>query len=59
MEPTAYGAEVGWSMGAGGAFYGYSWVDFYIERHKSKDPNKPSYYTINMSFGSTADYMDY
>ena len=46
-------------MEAGGAFYGYSWVDFYIERHKSKDPNKPSYYTINMSFGSTADYMDY
>lgn len=59
LEPTAYGAEVGWSMEAGGVFYGYSWVDFYHDLHESKDPDIPSYYTIRMPFGPTADYMDY
>lgn len=59
IEPTAYGSEVGWSMEAGGIFYGYSWVDFYHEYHESNDPDTPSYYTIRMPFGPTADFMDY
>lgn len=59
LEPTAYGATVGWSMEAGGAFYGYTWVDFYHEYHESEDPDAPSYYTIHMPFGPTADFMSY
>lgn len=59
LEPTAYGAEVGWSMEAGGAFYGYTWVDFYIDRHEPDTINEPAFYTIRMPFGPTADYLDY
>lgn len=59
LEPTAYGAEVGWSMEAGGAWYGYDWVDFRHDFHESTDPNEPSYYTISMPFGPTADFMSY
>ena len=59
LDPTAFGAEVGWSMGAGAAFYGYDWVDFVHEIHESTDPDMPTYITIRMPFGPTADFMDY
>lgn len=59
LEPTAFGAEVGWSMDAGSQWYGYEWVDFYHEYHESDDPDVPSYYTIEMPFGPTADYLAY
>lgn len=59
LDPTEYGATVGWSMEAGGVFYGYSWVDFYHKYHPSDDPDTPAYYTIEMPFSPTADFMDY
>lgn len=59
LEPTAYGAEVGWSLEAGCQWYGYSWVDFNHEYHESDDPDVPSYYTIEMPYGPTADYLAY
>lgn len=59
LGPTAYGAEVGWSMEAGGMFYGYTWIDFYHKYHEAKGPDKPAYYTIEMPFGPTADFMSY
>lgn len=59
LEPTAFGAEVGWSMEAGEQWYGYTWVDFYHEYHESENPDEPSYYTIEMPFGPTADFLAY
>lgn len=59
LEPTAFGAEVGWSLEAGGQWYGYSWIDFYHEYHESDDPDIPSYYAIEMPFGPTADFLAY
>lgn len=59
LEPTAFGAENGWSMEAGEQWYGYSWVDFYHEYHESNDPDVPSYYTIEMPFGPTPDFLAY
>lgn len=59
LGPTAYGAEVGWSMEAGEIFYGYTWIDFYHKYHEAKGPDKPAYYTIEMPFGPTADFMSY
>lgn len=59
LEPTAFGATVGWSLEAGVEFYGYSWVDFYHECHESDDPDVKTYYTIHMPFGPTADYLDF
>lgn len=59
IGPTAYGAEVGWSIGASDAFYGYSWIDYYIKEHHSDDPDNPTYYTIVLPFSPTADFMDY
>ena len=53
------GDVVGWSLDAGLETYGYSWVDFYHEYYDSGDPEIPSYYTISMPFGPTADYLDY
>lgn len=59
LEATPFGMSVGWSIEAGIEHYGYSWVDFYHELHESDDPDIPSYYTICMPFGPTADYMDF
>lgn len=59
LGPTAHGAEIGWSIGAGEVYYGYTWIDFYHKLHQSDDPNTPDYYTIEMPFAPTADYMDY
>lgn len=59
LEPTAFGAENGWSMEAGEQWYGYTWVDFYHEYHENDDPDTPSYYTIEMPFGPTPDFLAY
>ena len=59
LGPTAYGAEVGWSTGAGEVYYGYAWIDFYFKHHEAKGPDQPEYYTIEMPFPPTPDYMDY
>lgn len=59
LGPTAYGAEVGWSIEAGEVFYGYTWIDFYHKYHKAEGPDKPEYYTIEMPFGPTADFLSY
>lgn len=59
LGPTAHGAEIGWSIGVGEEHYGYTWIDFYHKLHQSDDPNTPDYYTIEMPFAPTADYMDY
>lgn len=56
-EPTEYGTTVGWSIYAGEAFYGYSFVDFYHELRKLEDGTE--YYAICMPFPPHADFMDY
>lgn len=57
LPETEYGACVGWSDGAGCAFYGYSWIDFEHELVVMDDGLEC--YVINMPFGPTADFMDY
>lgn len=57
LEPTDLGMTIGWSEGAGAAFYGYSWIDF--EHRLVKDLDGSSYYAIEMPFSPTADFMDY
>ncbi|CAK7007470.1 MAG: hypothetical protein EUB_01556 [Eubacterium sp.] len=57
LTTTEHGACVGWSDGAGAAFYGYSWIDFDHELVVMEDGLEC--YVINMPFGPTADFMDY
>ena len=57
LTPTDYGMSVGWSFGAGEAFYGYSWIDF--EHELVVIDEDLECYNIIMSFGPTADFMDY
>lgn len=61
LPETEYGMSVGWSMGAGEEFYGYSWVDFEHRLVVSEDgdPDYREFYQIAMPFGPTADFMDY
>lgn len=51
------GEVLGWSFGAGGAFYGYEWIDF--EHTKTEMPDGLECLIISMPFPPTADYMDY
>lgn len=51
------GEALGWSFGAGGAFYGYEWIDF--EHTKTEMPDGLECWIISMPFPPTVDYMDY
>ena len=55
IPKTDYGSELGWSLEAGGAFYGYSWVDFVHEKVTMMDGLEC--YIITMPFEPTADYL--
>lgn len=59
LEPTTFGDGVGWSLELGAKWYGYSWIDFYHEYYESDDPDIPSYYTICVPFGPSADFLEY
>ena len=59
LEPTPYGAEVGWSLEAGAQWYGYTWIDFCHEYHEAEGPDEPAYYSIETPFEPTADFMLY
>ena len=59
LEPTAFGAENGWSLEAGGQWYGYSWIDFEHELVESDDPDTPDFYMIVTPFGPTPDFLSY
>jgi len=57
LPNTEAGDILGWSLYAGGAFYGYSWVDF--EHRKIVMDDGLECCMIEMPFTPTADYMDY
>lgn len=52
-----YGYELGWSHEAGGAFYGYSWVDF--EHEKITLEGDLECCIISMSHEPTADFLGF
>jgi hypothetical protein len=57
LPKTKTGETLGWSLGAGCAFYGYSWVDF-AHLPVTMDDGMECL-TISMPFLPTADYMDF
>lgn len=56
LPKTDFGDNLGWSMDAGLAFYGYSWIDFEHEAVIMDDGRKCC--VITMPFMPTADYED-
>lgn len=56
LEPTDYGATVGWSMDVGFDFYGYSWIDF--EHDLITLPDGIECFLLDMPFMPTADFLD-
>lgn len=52
-----YGYELGWSHEAGGAFYGYSWIDF--EHEKITLEGDLECCIISMSHEPTADFLGF
>lgn len=52
-----YGYELGWSHNAGGAFYGYSWIDF--EHEKITLEGDLECCIISMSHEPTADFLGF
>jgi hypothetical protein len=57
LPPTKAGEKLGWSLEAGGEFYGYFWVDFEHERAEMDDGLEC--FIITMPFSPTLDYLDY
>lgn len=57
LPKTDYGDKLGWSMEAGDAFYGYSWVDFFHEKLEFDDGMECC--VITMPFEPTPDYEGY
>lgn len=57
LYPIVGSDQVGWSLDAGMAFYGYGWVEFIHEKGVTDDGLE--YYYIKMPFEPTADYLDY
>lgn len=57
LPGTEIGSEIGWSEAAGGAWYGYSWVDFELVPVKMDDGFEC--YIIRMPFEPTIDYLEY
>lgn len=56
LEPTEYGATVGWGMGVGFDLYGYSWIDF--EHDLMTMPDGMECFVLDMPFLPTPDFMD-
>jgi len=52
---TDAGTDVGWSVDASDAFYGYSWIEFAHELCHKEDGTE--YYKIVMNYPPTADYI--
>lgn len=57
LERLDHGYELGWSMEAGGAFYGYTFIDFIHERVTLADGLECV--IISMSDYPTADYLGF
>lgn len=57
LYPVVGSDQIGWSLDAGMAFYGYGWVEFIHEKGHTDDGLE--YYYIKMPFEPTADYLDY
>lgn len=58
LEPTNYGASVGWSLEAGETCYGYQWIDIeHLLCEEPCDPDAPSYYMIHFIIPPHADYF--
>lgn len=55
LPKTSEGEALGWSLYAGEAFYGYSWVDF--EHHSYTMEDGLVCCEIRMPFAPTADYL--
>ena len=55
LEPTDIGTEVGWSLEASEAFYGYDWIEFAHQLCYKEDGT--AYYKIIMPYPPTADYI--
>lgn len=52
-----WSSEFGWSLDAGGAFYGYSWLDFNHEKVNTDDGIECT--IITLSHDPTADYLGF
>jgi len=57
LEPLGSGFDVGWSLRAGKALYGYSWIDF--EHEKAVMDDNLECYIITMPNPPTQDYINY
>lgn len=57
LYPVVGSDQIGWSLDAGMAFYGYGWIEFIHEKGRTDDGLE--YYYIKMPFEPTADYLDY
>lgn len=55
LEPIGGGDDIGWSLDAGFAFYGYQWVDF--EHHDIVTEDGRTVYEIFLPFIPTCDYL--
>ena len=56
LPETDIGEKVGWSLDAGGCFYGYSWIDFNHMLTTTDDGLQC--YILDMVFPPTEDYLD-
>jgi len=56
LEHIPGGDDIGWSMEAGDAFYGYHWVDFHNQLVTNEEGTE--FYSIHMPFHPTADYIE-
>lgn len=57
VYPIVGSDQIGWSLDAGMAFYGYGWIEFIHEKGRTDDGLE--YYYIKMPFEPTPDYLDY
>jgi hypothetical protein len=57
LKPTELGETLGWSMNAGGAWYGYQWIDFDLNTVVMEDGLECN--IIMTPFEPTPDYMDF
>lgn len=56
LEPTDYGATIGWGIGVGFDTYGYSWIDFVHDL--TTMPDGLECFVLDMPFPPTPDFMD-
>lgn len=56
VETRDLDTELGWSMYVGPEYYGYSWIDYYLE--EVTDPDGIKVLEIRFPFDPTTDYLD-